>query len=167
MVSNTWLADQVTLSPTRALSILRPKGGGGHSVLIASLMLTSLIDAFSILVIFLLMNTSSTYQEFEMKVMNGLPTAANADVLKKGVVLVVEGNQYKINDRAIPLSQLTRALKEEKAKLESEQLLKTKPTDLIIQASGAVDYQLLSPILVAASEASFQHYKLAVLEANR
>lgn len=165
MSSTSWLAKQVTLSPTRALSILRPKGGIATSTLVQSLMLTSLIDAFSILVIFLLMNTSNSMQEFEMQIMGGLPMASNTDGLKKGVVLVVENNVYKLNGSEIRLDQLASALKAEKIKIEEGMIV--KKADLIIQASKGADYESLSPILVAASQAEFQNYKLAVVEINR
>lgn len=165
MNTHSWLADQVTLSPSRALSILRPKGRVLNSTLVTSLMLTSLVDAFSILVIFLLMNTSNSYQEFEIKSLNGLPNATNSDRLKKGVVLNIENGTYRINGNVIGMNQLTEALRTEKAKLEQGQLI--KKVDLIIQATKAIDYNLLSPILVAASEAQFQNYKLAVIESTR
>lgn len=165
MTSNSPLAPQVTLSPTTGLSILRPKRKGGHSILVGSLMLTSLIDAFSILVIFLLMNTSNSIQEVELKAMNGLPIASRTDALKKGVILAIEDGRYRIGDEIIAPRDLSRRLADEKAKLEAGQIV--KKADLIIQAARAMNYDDLSPILVAASEASFQSYKLAVVESVR
>lgn len=165
MSSGSWLAPQISLSPTKALAILRPKGKVMSQTLVGSLMLTSLVDAFSILVIFLLMNTSNSFQEVEMKTLNGLPSATNSDVLKKGVILTVENNQYKVNGETVPLSRLTEVLRQEKGKMEAGSLV--RKVDLIIQAARGADYDLLSPILVAASQAEFQHYKLAVVELAR
>lgn len=161
----SYLSPQVAMSPTKGLSILRPKSKGGHSTLVSALMLTSLVDAFSILVIFLLMNTSNSLQEVEIKAMNGLPIASHTDALKKGVILVIENGAYKIEGRTIPLNQLSKTLSAEKVKMEAGQIV--KKAELIIQAGRAMDYNELSPILVAASEASFQNYKLAVVESIR
>lgn len=159
------LAPQITLSPTRGLSILRPQGMGARSVLVGSLMLTSLIDAFSILVIFLLMNTSNSIQEVELKAMNGLPIASRTDALKRGVILAIENGRYKLGDEVIAPRDLSRRLADEKRKMEAGTTL--KKAELIIQAGRAMNYDDLSPILVAASEASFQSYKLAVVESVR
>lgn len=159
------LAPKVTLSPTKALSILRPKGQGSHSILVGSLMLTSLIDAFSILVIFLLMNTSNSLQEVELKAMNGLPIASRTDALKRGVILAIENGRYKLGDEVIAPRDLSRRLADEKKKMEDGQIV--KKAELIIQAARGMNYDDLSPILVAASEASFQSYKLAVVESVR
>jgi len=166
MNSQSWLANQVSMSPTKGLSILRPKGKKGMgSSLISALMLTSLVDAFSILVIFLLMNTSNTLQEVEIKAMNGLPIASHTDALKRGVILSVDKGVYSIGGKAIPLNRLSESLRDEKSKMEAGQIV--KKVELIIQASRAMDYNDLSPILVAASEASFLNYKLAVIESIR
>lgn len=165
MNSHSWLQNQVTLSPTKGLSILRPKGMGKGGVLVSALMLTSLVDAFSILVIFLLMNTSNSLQEVEIKAMNGLPIASHTDALKKGVILSVDKGIYSIDGKTIPLNRLSQTLSDKKAEMEQGQII--KKTELIIQASRAMDYNDLSPILVAASEASFQNYKLAVIESIR
>ncbi|MBX3019601.1 MAG: biopolymer transporter ExbD [Bdellovibrionaceae bacterium] len=160
------LAPKVAMSPTKGLSILRPKGKGSHSILVGSLMLTSLIDAFSILVIFLLMNTSNSIQEVELKAMNGMPIASHTDALKKGVILAIENGRYKIGDEIVQPRDLSRRLTEEKSKMEAGQIV-AKKAELIIQAARGMSYDDLSPILVAASEASFQSYKLAVVESVR
>ncbi len=160
MRSNTWLQKQMTRSPLASQGVLRPKGGKVNRTLVASLMLTSLVDAFSILVIFLLMNASSSTESVEIKNPNGIPLATNSDALKNGVVLNIENDKYMVGDRAVKLEELDTVLAQEKLKIPGDQA----QVPLVIKASKQVDYKELSPILIVASQAKFEQYKLVVID---
>lgn len=66
-----------------AESILKPKESRWKRVLAADLLLTALIDAFSILVIFLLMNFSSTGEILFLSKNMELPKSSQSEILEK------------------------------------------------------------------------------------
>ena len=93
-------------------SMLRPRAGGGHRrSMVASLMLTSLVDAFSILVIFLIMNHSASNEVVNVGSKVTLPQARESQFIQSGVVVRIEGGKFLVEDKEVALGNLTAQLK--------------------------------------------------------
>lgn len=161
---HTALSQSQVASPLDNQGLLRPKKGG-HSagrLLTSSLMLTSLVDAFSILVIFLLMSTQNGI-EVQLKKTEKLPQASAVDGLEKSIVLRIEGDKYFIEDQPVAESGLSKALVEAKQKFESG-LMNSAKAGLIVQADRDMDFEALSPVLRAGSDAGLSQFKFAAIE---
>jgi biopolymer transport protein ExbD len=144
-------------------SSLKPKGGKGKRALLFTLTLTSLIDAFSILVIFLLTSASNTGQPLDFRGKMQLPLTQVSEELGMGTVVRIESGRYFVNEKELNVSQIPKALYDIKQ-------LAVKNSDvndaLIIQADKAIQYAGLSPVILAASHAGFEKFRFAVLPAG-
>jgi biopolymer transport protein ExbD len=145
-------------SPLGGQSALRPLGNRGTRSMLFTLSLTSLIDAFSILVIYLLMNFSAQGEIINVSKDMQLPKATQSTDLKAGLVVRISENQYFVADKQVSSSQLVKALLENKPKAKEE------AGNLIIQADRRLDYAQISPVLQAGSHAGYQNYKFVVLQ---
>ncbi len=152
-------------SPLSNQGVLKPKGHTAGRLLVSSLMLTSLVDAFSILVIFLLMSTQNGI-EIELKKTEKLPQATAVDGLERSIVLRIEGDKYFIDDEPVTESALGRALVGAKEKFESG-LLGNAKAGLIVQADREMDFEALSPVLRAGSEAGLSQFKFAAIQSAK
>lgn len=138
-------------------SRLRPKGAGGKRSMVASLMLTSLVDAFSILVIFLIMNHATSSDVVNTgKVM--LPQASESEFIQNGVVVRIENGRFLVEDKPVAQSQLISTLKAFNSGADV-----AKKEGLIIVADRSMDYNELSPVILAGSQAGFSKFKFAVI----
>jgi biopolymer transport protein ExbD len=139
-------------------SMIRPNGGRNRRMMVAGLMLTSLVDAFSILVIFLIMNTGASQDVVNIGEKVILPQANESQFISNGVVVRVEDGKFMIEDKEVGVGQLVATLKsfndgEDAAKKEG----------LVIVADRNLDYADLSPVILAGSQAGFTKYKFAVI----
>lgn len=160
----TALKQSQVQSPLSNQTVVRPKGASTKRLMVSSLMLTSLVDAFSILVIFLLMSAKSGIEELELKKINEMPQAQMMDAPSKGIILRLEANgNFFIDDEKVSASNLAKKLTEAKAKYESG-LLSGAKASLIVQADKKMDFEKLSPILRAGAEAGLHQFKFAVME---
>lgn len=140
-------------------SMIRPKGGGrGHRTMVASLMLTSLVDAFSILVIFLIMNHSTSQEVVNVGEKITLPQAQESQFIEQGVVVRVEDGKLLVEDKEVAVGQLVQHLKTLNASADV-----AKREGLIIVADRNLDYSDLSPVILAGSQAGFTKFKFAVI----
>jgi biopolymer transport protein ExbD len=122
--------------------------------------LTSLIDAFSIIVIYLLIATQVSGPDLSIPNRLQLPTAlSSAEITEAPIVQIVKG-QFLIKDQPVARNQLGRALFELRRELESQG---QKDIQIIVQADQAMDYVDLNPLLRASSEAGLQKLKFAVM----
>jgi biopolymer transport protein ExbD len=147
-----------TLSPLQTL-----KNGGqfkvdqksqGHA---AILPLTSLIDAFSIIVIYLLIGTQSGGIETNVSSQMQLPIAEQGSTIEKETSIVrIENGVYYINDQAVAVSELGAKLAALKGSADSDSI------EILIQADRKMTYASLDPLLRAGSEAGIQKLKFAV-----
>lgn len=123
----------------------------------ARVILTSLVDAFSILVIYLLMNFSTQDLKIEMKHDVNLPSASKVMSLSKVVVVKIKKDIYYIDDKKIASGALFNSIKRK---------LRTTPlnrNELIIQADKKQSYKNLSPIIQAAAQLGIEKMKFAAL----
>ncbi len=141
--------------------LLAPKQKRGRRGTVAGLMLTSLVDAFSILVIFLIMNNATSSEALNIGNKVTLPTVSEGSLIQEGITVRVEDGKFMVEDVAIAKSNLIATLK----KL-NDGATAGKKEGLIIVADRGLDYEDLSPVILAGSQAGFTKFKFAVIRKN-
>lgn len=132
--------------------------------LVFSLNLVALIDAFSILVIFLLSNYSGDAHNVNVSNKITLPRATQAEIMTMGTVVKIEGNKYFVDDKQIRFDDLvTQLIEARKSKEKDSDDVKNS---LIIQADRQLDFDVLSPVIKAGGSAGFNQYKFATLPSD-
>jgi biopolymer transport protein ExbD len=152
------LATQIKNSPLLIQKRVRASGSKakGKSLLFA-MNLTTLIDAFCILVIFLLSNMNGQLQNLTVGKNTTLPTATLTEIMNAGVVVRMEGNDIFVDDKATTAETIVKVLIDSKTE---------EKNSLIIQADKDADYDKISLILRAGGVAGFEKYAFAVLPGN-
>lgn len=131
-----------------------------------SLMLTSLIDAFSILVVYLLMFFSSTAEMTYVSSDIDLPKANLIERLDRYSIIQVKKQGYFVEELELKgdgivsyLVDLKKQLNQSKSDFDSEDHQET----ITIQADKTIEYKRLSQVIQACSHAGFSNIKFAVL----
>ncbi len=163
MLGRSVLAVSSFESVIAGASTLKPTEGGRKRNIFADLLLTALIDAFSILVIFLLMNFSSTGEILFMGKNMELPKASLGDVLERTPVLKIDEGQMYLEDKPITSDSLVAELLELRKKFQELHPGEEYPGVLTIQADRRVKYDQLSPIVQSSNHAGFSDIKFAVI----
>lgn len=123
-----------------------------------ALPLTSLIDAFSIIVIYLLIGTQNSGMETKVPNQMNLPVAEHSlAVAKETPILKIQKGVYYINDVKVASNQLVEKLDALKKGA------KDKDIELMIQADTEMKYSELDPIIKAGSLAGIEKLKFAVV----
>jgi biopolymer transport protein ExbD len=129
-----------------------------HQSLAIALPLTSLIDAFSIIVIYLLIGTQSGAIEVPTSKSITLPVAQNSESLNTSVAtLRIEKSQLFLNDRPVTFENLGQKLDDLKKSVPENKM------ELLVQADQNMDYAALDPVIKAGSLAGIEKLKFAVL----
>lgn len=152
---------QTTMRGPLYNNMMKRKSGSGQKSFVFALNLTALIDAFSILVIFLLSNFNSDAQNINVNSNMVLPKVTQAELMTMGTVIRIEGNKYLIDEKEVTLNNIVArlvAIKNENSKQAEDAQIA-----LIIQADRSVGFDVLSPIIRAGGQAGFSKYKFAVL----
>lgn len=153
MLDRSILNQTLMASPLAGQSVMNPKGSRSVKDLVFTLNLTSLIDAFSILVIFLLISfgPGNPVQSNGIE----LPMATQTEAIEQGFVVTVRNNKTFIEDKEVTNDQVFQKLYE----------LHQKKADsgLIIEADKRSDYASISPIIMAGAQAGFEKFKFAVV----
>lgn len=144
-------------------SILSPKGEGKKRSVVADLLLTALIDAFSILVIFLLMSFSSTGEILFMGKGMELPKAAEGSVLERTSVVKIDEGKIFVEDKEVSASTLTQALLDLREQFKVTRPTEEFPSVITLQADRRVKYEVLNQVVVAASQAGISDIKFAII----
>ena len=126
-----------------------------------ALNLTALIDAFSILVIFLLSNFNGDAQNINVSSKITLPTVTQSELMTMGTVIRIDGAKFYIDEKEIAQDQIASTLVQ--MKQDKKDQTDEIQHSLIIQADRSLDFQTLSPIIRAGGQAGFNQYKFAVL----
>ena len=129
--------------------------------LVAAVILTSLIDAFSILVIYLLVNFSNSGEILYISKDMELPSATEAKALQRTTLIKIEGNNWFVEDKSVQPNQLVEAL----VNIRKE-LVKSGTGEgaaLTIQADRRIKYKVLNRVVLAGSHAGFGEIKFAVI----
>jgi biopolymer transport protein ExbD len=151
-------------------STLHPKGSNWKRNLSADLLLTALIDAFSILVIFLLMSFSSSGEIIFISKDAELPAAALANELERNLVVRVEEGKVYVENKLIAFGELTKELLSfrnaslSEGGVQAEAGVAGEPKEtLIVQGDRRLKYEVLSQVIAAASQAGYSDIRFAVV----
>lgn len=155
MLGKSLLKNQAMKGALAGASRLNPKGGKAKKSLISSLMLTSLIDAFCILVIFLLSNGNNSGQQLDLRGKIQLPQVVHSEAMGMGTVVKFVDGKYFVDDKPVTAQGLPAAL-----------YAIEKKGDLIVQADRKVEFVEMNPIILAASHAGFEKFKFVVIQAG-
>jgi biopolymer transport protein ExbD len=159
MKTSLFLSQNQRQSPLLDAQKLNQKSGKkvGVKELAQILPLTSLIDAFSIIVIYLLIGTQSGGIETAVPKMS-LPSAQNSQAVENEVaILRMQDNQLFLNDVKVTQQNLTEKLAELKRKSTD------KNVELMVQADQNMEYAQLDPLIKAGSLAGIEKLKFAVM----
>lgn len=148
------LEKQKSKSPIKALLKKDTAVGAKEKSLNFSLNLTALIDAFCILVIFLLSNMNGQLKNLDLGKNITLPAAAKTEALHDGLVVRIEKNRFVVNDKTVSKEKIAQALLDAKTKDVSS---------LVIQADRQSDYENIGMVLRAGGQAGYEKYVFAVL----
>jgi len=153
-------------SPLSQQAMVRPKKGvTGRRILLSSLMLTSLVDAFSILVIFILMSAKSGMEIVRVPDADKLPAAQQMRAMEPAIVLSVKNGQYEVDSKPVRADRLSEVLRQSREKFLRGQSAKTE-APVLVQADRQLSFSEISPVLIASSEAGLSRLQFAVIEAT-
>jgi biopolymer transport protein ExbD len=143
-------------------SVLAPTGDKKHRNVVADLLLTALIDAFSILVIFLLMSFSSTGELLMVGKGMELPKASG-DTLERNPVVKFEEGKLFLEDQEVTPNSLVQALLDLRKTHQENRPGEPFPEQLTVQADRRAKFEQLSAIVQASAQAGFSDIKFAVV----
>lgn len=143
-------------------SVIAPSGEKKNRNIVADLLLTALIDAFSILVIFLLMNFSSTGELLMMGKGMELPKAS-AEILDRNPVVKLDGGKLFLEDKEVTVDGLVQALLDLRKNFQETRPGEEFPAILTVQADRRAKYEQLSGVVQASAHAGFSDIKFAVV----
>jgi biopolymer transport protein ExbD len=144
-------------------SYIQPKHGKWKRVLAADLLLTALIDAFSILVIFLLMSFSSTGDMLFIGKGQELPKASLADTLERNPVVKLQGGKIYLEEKEVGVEDLVGTLLDMRKQYAEAHPNEEYPGVLMIQGDRRLKYEELNQVVLAASHAGYSDIRFAVL----
>ena len=161
MIKDGILHETSMQSPLAESSVIDPRHRGGKSKLAAAIILTSLIDAFSILVIYLLVNFSNSGEILYISKDMELPSALEAEALQRTTLIKIENEKWFIEDKPIRQDQLVEALVDIRKELSKSGL--GESAALTIQADRRLKYKVLNRAVLAGNHAGFGEIKFAVI----
>lgn len=158
------LAQTAMESALMGSSVLRPENGRGKRSIHADLLLTALIDAFSILVIFLLMNFSSNGEILFINKGTELPKSSQSEILERNPVVKIEDNQIYLENKLLGGGDaLFRALVDMKKQFAADRPDEESPSIVTVQADRRIKYEFLNQVVVACAQAGYSDIRFAVL----
>ena len=164
MVTKSVLTSTSLESPLLSVSPINPKGHGSYGREIsAPLMLTSLVDAFSILVIYLLMHFSASGEILMVSKNTELPKAANTADLIRDTIIKVEDGRYFVEDQEVTQDGLVGKLLELRQTFTKDRPGEEFPDKLIVQADRRTPYKVLNSIVQASAQTGYSEIKFAVI----
>jgi len=157
-ISSSIIANQTTRTPMiLGQSQLMPNSGANIKRKATGLIITSLVDIFSVLVIYLLFGPAFNGESIDSQLGVKLPIAYQSQLTDNENVLVIKNNQFILNQKEINERQLASELK-----MSAKNLAGNKKNSLVIIADQSYDVDKLNPVLIAASEAGLNQLRLAV-----
>lgn len=144
-------------------SVLKPKGGSFKRNLASTLMLTSLVDAFSILVVYLLMSYSSSSEILYIGKDMVLPSAKMTEDMDQQTIIKYEKGEYFVGQDLVAEKDLVAKLLDLRTKFKESYPELEFPGKIIIQADKGAKYLALNSVILAGSHAGYEEIKFAVL----
>ena len=168
MVGKQSLLEQTALtSPLMSGSALNPRGcKQSRKEMAAPLMLTSLVDAFSILVIYLLMHFSASGEILMVTKDQELPKAKNTVDLIRQTIVKIDDGKYYVEDQEVSADGLVGKLLEIRQQFQKDRPGEEVPDKLIVQADRRTPYKILNSIVHAGAETGYAEIKFAVVTAH-
>ena len=159
MIQNTILANISQKESIKNITYFKNQSSPRTSKNLTSpLILTPLIDVFSILVVYLLLSFSTAkdmpYLSQEVK----LPSAKNGTELENHIIIKFKNGKYFIENIEVSKQKLAKKLLE----YQSQSISKSKNA-LIIQADKKEKYRHLNEIVLAANRGGYSDIKFVVL----
>jgi len=148
-------------SPLKESSHLRKRGFSFKKGITPTLMLTSLVDALTIVVLYLMV-CGSDGEQFDMKDGITLPAASLSSQLDTSPVVVFKDGNFYIDNQAVPNGELQARLTQLREKTQN--LQKSGDPAIIVQADQAIEFDQMQPIMVASAYAGIKQVKFAVLQ---
>ena len=161
MLKDGLINDTALSSPLASASLLNPKNSGKGKKLVAAVILTSLIDAFSILVIYLLVNFSNSGEILYISKDMELPAASESVALQRTTLVKIEKDQLFVEDKPVTQGALVETLID--IRKELAKAAEVKDFKLTVQADRRVTYKVINQVVLAGSHAGFGEIKFAVL----
>lgn len=152
------LIENRTLMSLKSANSKRPSQN-----LAAPLILTSLIDVFSILVVYLLLNFSTSGEVSYISKGIDLPSAKNGTELERHLIVKFENDEYFVEEDKVSVKGLYNKLLEHKEKFIAENSEMEFPATLVVQADKNTEYQHLNPIVLVGAETGYSDIKFVVL----
>jgi len=163
LANQSFLRETAMQSTLSSASYIKPKNGKWKRNLAADLLLTALIDAFSILVIFLLMSFSSTGDILYIGKSTELPKASRTEVLERNPVVKIEEGKMYLEDKLVDTESLVGALLALRKQFAETRPNEEYPGIVTIQADRRAPYSVLNAAVLAASHAGFSDVRFAVM----
>lgn len=139
----------------------KPKvhGAHGHN-------LTSLVDCFAIILVYLLLATSFGELSVDVDKDIQLPKATEAKALMSDYMVVVKDGAsnmptYIVDKQEVRLDNLAEVLK---AKADTMPKEEGKSKSIVIQADKNMSYAKLNPLIMVSLQAGFEEIQFAVLK---
>jgi len=126
-------------------------------------MLTSLVDTFSVLVIYLLVSFNTSEELLYINKDMQLPAAALAEELERNVVVKVEKDILYIEEKEVKVPQLVKRLLNVRKNWESMYPDSQFTGALTIQADKRQSFDLLSHVIQAGGHAGYSDINFAVV----
>jgi len=161
-MDNQLSKNKILTSELKNVSVLNPQNEGDSTGFTPSLLLTPLVDAFAILVIYLLVNTTAAQHQILIDGTIDLPMASKSQMLDEGVLVKVNKGEYFVEDKKVSSYQLVYKLRQALAKSNPQ-----KVPFLIVEADKESSFENLNPIMVAGSSAGFEKIKFAVIQGSQ
>lgn len=159
---NKSLLTPSTNSPLLGSSLLKPSGKKRKKSLAGALVLTSLVDVFTIMILYLLVAGSGTESQLILKGdEKNLPTATQDIAVNAGTVITIEGDKYFVDGKETKLSQVAEVLRQIQKNFVPSDI--QPQASLVIQANKQADFSKLTPIIRAGSISGFNKFKFAVI----
>ena len=124
----------------------------GKKSLNVSLNLTALIDAFSILVIFMIFTMASG--EYEPNEGIKLAEVAQAAQIDKSAIITVTPTEYMFNKQKMTFAQLRSVVLSQKAQFATKKA--------VVEADQTTPYSQIQPVMALMSELDIETISLAV-----
>lgn len=161
----------MTESPLKETALKNAAGINGKSSRLQRLLkntaapitLTSLVDAFSILVIYLLVNFSNAGEILYVDNQIELPAAAQVETLERTTIVKVLDQKIFVESDEVLSKDLVAHLIERREAGEKDKTDGSQEESLIIQADKKVKYEMISQVVQASHHAGFGEIRFAVL----
>lgn len=143
-------------------SVLNPTQKKNKKSLATALVLTSLVDAFTIILLYLLVAGTGTPSQLQLNAdEKNLPVVSQAKPIDAGTIIRVENGKYFVDGKETALTQIAEALRQIRLNFVPSSL--QPQASLVIQANKQLDFSQLTPIIRAGSISGFNQFKFAVI----